>query len=546
MKAQPLFKLFFLLTVSAYVSSCNKEYFELKNLSDELELRPQVLGPVLYGSVSMEDAVAYVDSGGYSHTFEDGLIYLAYSDTVVHVMADTVLDIPDALNTEIFLESEVNTPEFIGSEVGEIVHFLKSKFIVFRLEGNDRVDSMRIKGGELLITVRSTFKHDGYVNISSNEILDSRGEPFFATMEGSDVSGNYEDSARVLTDYYYLETFELGDSNVIQIDFDLALTNSGNPVSPGEYCQIDLHFRDMSFYSVFGYIDSRNTFEESGTLDIPFYSDNPELAAVKFADPRINVFSVNSAGIPFVVELLDVTATGLDGTSKTLEFYEGHPFVVPGPDLSNIGGSLSEEFHVNRETSNFNELLALAPTSLSYSVKGSTQQGTGDESHFTLDTSRLMIESEFMLPLDFRATRIAMEDTLEFEWGEEGIDTSMILEANVSVSTVNELPLKLVLQGYLMDASYEVLDSLFVEEQVILAASEVDGDGKLLNAGEENNTAFFPPEKLGKLGEVRYLLVQARVNTSEEGNRDVKVYSQYTLDFDLSLLAKLRINSREL
>jgi hypothetical protein len=302
----------------------------------------------------------------------------------------------------------------------------------------------------------------------------------------------------------------------------------------------------MSFYSVFGYIDSRNTFEESGTLDIPFYSDNPELAAVKFADPRINVFSVNSAGIPFVVELQDVTATGLDGSSKTLEFYEGHPFVVPGPDLSNIGGSLSEEFHVDRETSNFNELLALAPTSLSYSVKGSTQQGTGDESHFTLDTSRLMIESEFMLPLDFRATRIAMEDTLEFEWGEEGIDTSMILEANVSVSTVNELPLKLDVQVYLMDAYYEVLDSLFFDEQVILAASEVDGDGKLLNAGEESNTAFFPPEKLGKLGEVRYLLVQARVNTSEEGNRDVKVYSQYTLDFDLSLLAKLRINSREL
>lgn len=546
MPAQSLSKLFFLLAALAYLSSCNKEYFELKNLSDEVELRPQVLGPVLYGSVTMEDVVAYVDSGGYSHEFDDGLIYLAYADTVVHVMADTVLDIPDALNTEIFRESEVNTPEFIGSQVGDIVHFVKSKFIVFRLEGNDRVDSMRIKGGELLITVRNTFKHDGYVNISSNEILDSRGEPFFATLEGGDVGGDYEDSARVLTEYYYIETYELGDSNVIQIDFDLALTNSGNPVSPGEYCQIDLLFRDMGFYSVFGYIDSRNTFEESGSLDIPFYSDHPELAAVKFADPRINVFSVNSAGIPFVVELHDVTATGLDGSSKTLEFYEGHPFVVPGPDLANLGGSVSEEFHVNRETSNFNELLALAPSSLSYSVRGSTQQGTGDESHFTLDTSRLMIEAEFMLPLDLRATSVAMEDTLGFEWDEEGIDTSLILEANLSVSTVNELPLKLDLQVYLMDAYYEVMDSLFTDEQVILAASEVDGDGKLLNAGEESNTAFFPPEKLEKLGEVRYLLIQARVNTAEEGNRDVKVYSQYSLDFDLSLLARLRINSREL
>ena len=47
-------------------------------------------------------------------------------------------------------------------------------------------------------------------------------------------------------------------------------------------------------------------------------------------------------------------------------------------------------FYINRETSNFNDLLSNAPTSLDYTVSGSTQQGTGDESHFALDTSRLV------------------------------------------------------------------------------------------------------------------------------------------------------------
>jgi len=302
----------------------------------------------------------------------------------------------------------------------------------------------------------------------------------------------------------------------------------------------------MGFYSVFGYIDSRNTFEERGSLDIPFYADNPDLAAVKFADPRINVFSVNSAGIPFVVELDSMFATGLDGSSEKLEIYEGHPFIVPGPDLSSIGESVSEEFHVNRETSNINELLALAPISLSYKVKGSTQQGTGDESHFSLDTSRLMIESEFLLPLDFRSTVIALEDTLGFELGEEGIDTSRVLEAHVSVTTVNELPVKLDLQVYLMDEFYQVMDSLFEENQIVLAASQVDGEGKLVQAGEETTRVELPPEMLGILEDVHYLQVLARVNTSEEGSKDVKWYSDYTLDFDLSLFASLKINSREL
>jgi len=530
----------------ALISSCQKEYFDLKKLSDEVEVQAQLVAPVIYGSLNMEDLVAYLDSGGYAHEFDDGLIYLAYSDTVIHAMADTMIDIPDDLNTEIYLDPEVNIPEFIGSEIGDIVHFPKSKFIAFRLEGDDRVDSLRVKGGEILVKVNSSFKHDGYVNISSDQIFDSHGETFFVTLGGSDISGTYEDSVRAFTDYYYIETFEKGDSNVIQIDYDLTLTNSGNPVSPGEQCVIDLHFLDMGFYSVFGYIDSRNTFEESGTLDIPFYTDNPDLAAVKFADPRISVFSTNSVGVPFVVELDSVIATGMDGSTDMLEFYEGHPFVVPAPGLSNIGDAVSDEFHVNRETSNFNELLALAPTGLSYKVKGSTQQGTGDESHFVLDTSRLLLASEFMLPLDLRSTVVGLEDTLEFEMGEDGIDTSMVLEAQVFVGTVNELPLKLDLQVYLMDEFYQVLDSLFDDEHVILAASEVDADGKLVQASEETNTAFFPPEKLGKLEEVRYLHVFARVNTSEQGSRDVKIYSAYMLEFNISLFANLRINSREL
>jgi len=528
------------------LSTCQKDDFDLSKLSDEIEIQPELVAPIIYGSIIMEDFVAYVDSGGYAHEFDDGLIYLAYADTVVNVMADTIIEVPDALNTEIYLLADISTPEFIGSDIGDIVHFPKTKFIAFELDGDDRVDSMLVKGGRILIEVNSSFKHDGYVNISSDQILDPQRNPFSVTLEASDISGEFEDSAVVLTDYYYVETFAKGDSNVIQIDFDLTLTNSGNPITPGEECVIDLHFLEMGFYEVFGYIDSRNTFDESGSLEIPFYADNPDLAAVKFADPRINVFTTNSVGVPFVIEMDSVIATGLDGSSETLEFYEGYPFIVPGPGFSSIGDALSEEFNIDRETSNFNELLALAPTSLSYKVEGSTQQGSGNESHFVLDTSRLIVETEFLLPLDFRSTVVVLEDTANFETGENWIDTSMVLEAQVSVSTVNELPIKLDLQVYLMDEAYQVLDSLFGDEHVLLAASEVDEEGRLVQAGEETNTALFPPEKLSKLDEVFYLQVLARVNTSEQGSRDVKIYSDYSLDFNISLFAKLRINSREL
>jgi len=540
------FGLLILIAGALLLTECKKESFDLNRLSDEVEIQPELISPLIYGSLNIGDLVEHVDSNGYAYEFEDGLVYLAYSDTLVNVMADSMVEIPDALYPEIFLPQDVNVPEFIESEPGDIVHFLKSKFIAIQLEGDDRVDSIQVKGGEILFELMSTFKHNGYVNISSEQIIDPAGNPFFLTLVASDVSGVFENSATVLTDHYFIETFEKGDSSVIQIDYDLALTNSGNPVNPGELCQIDMNFLDMGFYGVFGYIDSRNTFTEIGSLDIPFYAENPDLGAVKFADPRINVFTTNSVGVPSVITLNSVISNGMDGSTVTLLFYEGHPFVVSAPNLGQIGGSTSDEFHINRENSNCNELLSNAPTSLSYIVSGSTHQGTGTESHFALDTSRLVVETEFLLPLDFRSATIALEDTVEFEMGDEGIDTSLVRRVNMILSTVNEFPLKLELQGYLLDESYRVLDSFFSDPQVILAASEVDQEGRLVKASEEANAAVFPLEKLGILEQVRYLHIVAQINTSDQGSKDVKLYSDYLLEFKFSIEADLILNSRQL
>ena len=108
------------------------------------------------------------------------------------------------------------------------------------------------------------------------------------------------------------------------------------------------------------------------------------------------------------------------------------------------------------------------------------------------------------------------------------------------------MPIKLDLQVYLLDESYQLLDSVFSDLQVILAASEVDQEGRLVQASEEANTAVFPVEKLSILEEVRYLQIEAQMNTSELGSKDVKLYSDYSLEFKFSIFADLILNSREL
>ena len=59
---------------------------------------------------------------------------------------------------------------------------------------------------------------------------------------------------------------------------------------------------------------------------------------------------------------------------------------------------------------------------------------------------------------------------------------------------------------------------------------------------------FSQEEKRHKalLEEVRFLLVRASLVTSELGGQFVKFYSDYTLEYEISMDANVRINTREL
>jgi hypothetical protein len=546
MKRHLFYGIIFLLAGGIILTTCNKEYFEFDRLSDEIELQPDLVAPLIHGSMSVQDLVEMFDSSGYAHEFDDGLIYLAYSDTLIEIMADTVVEVPDHLVTEAYIDLDIDIPVWIGSAVGDTIPFYKSELFSFTLEGNDRMDSVLVKGGEIILDVVSSFEHTGLLTISSSQILDVNRDTFFTVFNISDLTGNFSEQQTVFSDGYCLKSTEVNDTSYIQLNYKLELINSGNPINPDDAVDIMASFENLDFYSVFGYIDSRSLISESGSVEIPIYANNPDLASLTFADPRINIFTYNSVGIPFEVTLDSVIGSADNGTTDSLEFYSGHPFVIPAPNMGNIGATVDGEFNINKETSNINELLEIAPSTLSYKVTGRTEPGTEEETHFILDTSRFMLAMEFLLPLDFKSSGFALEDTLEFEVGEEGVDTSMIKLAQVSITTVNELPIEFELQLYLLDASHSVIDSVFDGNTVLLGASLVDSQGLLMEPTEETNIVTFPAEKLGKLKDVFYMEVQARMITSELGQQYVKLYSHYSLNFEISLSANLRINTREL
>ncbi|MCK4746605.1 MAG: hypothetical protein KAT15_06210, partial [Bacteroidales bacterium] len=168
----------FLLTGGLLLTTCHKEYFELNRLSDEIELEPELVAPLMYGSMSLEDIVELVDSLDYTEVDEEGLIYIVYSDTAFTVRADTMVDIPDKLVTTYYIDSDVNIPVWLGTPIDDTASFFKNERFTFELDGNDRVDSILIKEGEIVIDVMSSFEHKGLLTISSSQILNMNRDTF--------------------------------------------------------------------------------------------------------------------------------------------------------------------------------------------------------------------------------------------------------------------------------------------------------------------------------------------------------------------------------
>ncbi len=539
-------KLFSLLLMAALIATgCQREYFELDRLSDEVELQPGLVAPLLYGSAGVEQLLETIDSTGILDTDEQGLIYLAYSSDAFSVSADTILEVPDELYLQEFVEADINTPAWLSAEVGDTVPFLKRESFSFKLDGKDRLDSVMIKEGVIEINVTSTFKHEGILTVSSSQILDAERDTFSTRFSISEADGSFTEIRNLQSDRFLVKPTLLNDTNYFELNYFLELINSGSPVFPGDFCLITVTWTNQKFYHAYGFFDRRELISESGFLEFSFFEDNPELASIIFNDPKLTLDITSSIGMPLEVEMEDLIATSSrDGSQVELLFDEGNLFLVEAPALA--GESRVTQIQVDKQTSNFDELLASAPSRVDYTIRSSTSDTTPPVQHFVLDTSKLNVSLEVLLPLDFKSGGFSISDTLDFELVDEESENNPVERLQLTLTTLNELPVELGVQLYLMDGMYEVIDSVFDAETLILSGSQVDAEGRTAQPGEATAVVVIDSDLIDKLDQVAYLLMEAKMITSGGGDQFVKLYSDYSLDYEISISANLRINTREL
>ena len=550
---KPFFHLFRylipVLTVFIFFISCLDDRYNFDKISDEIHITPGITAPMAFGSLTLRDVLNEVDDDNYVKEYDDKLLYISYSERMLSYLASEVINIPDQEFLAIYIDSDINIPDWLSSSLGESVNFQKEETGEFVFENNEKVDSLFLNSTILHIEVVSQFRHMGSLKITAPTIT-TDGTPFSTVIPISDASGNFSYSGDIPVNNVRitLDNTTNPDTSLLPLLFDLTLINSGAGIASDEKCHITMSFKDVDFSSIYGYLGNYEVLEDNGSVNIEIFDSELEEGKINFYDPLFNLKINNSYGIPVEVELSDVyTYSDINEVSFPVTFSGVNPFDINAPVKP--GSAAYTEINIDRTNCNIASALETEPNQFFYKTKAITNpEGPGGISNFVTDSSRVDVDLEVILPFWVKAEDFTLEDTVDFDFDKELGDISEFINyLRVTLEAENGLPLEADLQVYFTDLNYNILDSMFTDNLVLLEPANTGPDGIVAEKTSLVRKVEFTDQKLENLEPVKYAIVSAKINTEKaDENKYVKILSDYSIDFKIKIKANLDINSRDL
>jgi len=527
------------------VSCMNDEW-----MADKYDLtvrwEPGFEGPLVYGNLSIEDMLTKFDSSGYLTTDSSNFLYFIF-DTSETVYADDYIDIPDQDFIQVFFQSEVDIPGSALGNIGDSTTFIEIKNYEFERMGDERLDSIALKGGEIVIYVTSTIKHTGILTIYS-DYIELNGERYEETIEISDPSGNFSTTVRVplAGSSLYLDNSN-PDTTFLEMVYEFTLINSGADILSTEIVHITKVLQDLEFEAVYGYAGVYDSLIID--KEVIEFSSMPEdfIGRIQLADPQIHLRVGNSFGVPFGIELLDLEARFKDASMTPINLDpDVNPIIIDAPTIDQVGQTILSHTAIDSNNSNINEIASTDLTGLQFSVNA-LGNPTGFMNNFILDTSHLDVNVEVVIPMHLRAEGLEMGETFDFEiGGDEGFSRESIKSFMFQLETENGLPLEVSTQVYFMDSDENYLDSLFNEQNWnILPSGVIDDDGKVILTTYNKVEVPLTETQIDNVFISEKIMIKILVETTEQGTRDIKFYSTNTLGFKLGARAEVSVTSDE-
>jgi hypothetical protein len=489
---------------------------------------PELLGTLIYTNI-LPGATAEksIDLSGKSLSNDMG-----YTIPLANIKESTV-PVPISLADEIQVQASIQNLKCIGGKAKLPQQTIPDELLSLDLSGPESSAMLRnIEFGTAGLPIKTTSTVNTAIKVTlelpdaskngnalnplvidagvgtSNNVLDLSGANIFL---GNDLSKDHN-MLRVST-----KTLIQASSGMVNFD-------------SSDYIEIEFDASTAKFEYLDGYL-GRDTFDISiDDLDV---SELAKLGkGIRMEDPRMRIMVENSYGIPVLVEL-DITSKDEQGNILSMNVPE-MPF--PYPSIAERGTTKDETFEISKNNSNIVNCLGM-PAVL-FDIKGRAIMNPNGFQGFTNHiTSKSEIDLGFAadIPMTFTAQNFQRIDTLEQGKSLQGLSDFDLLE--LKIKSINGFPLGGSIDLVFADSSYSVIDS--VMDISLLQSAIVNGQGKITASSNNLSTFTLTGSLLKKLDDrkVTYLFLKTKLNTYDQGNVPVSIFSDCALDISLAFRA---------
>ncbi len=539
MPSRAITYLWFALLIAS-LAGCGISDLEFGNIKTP-DYTPTLAIPLAEAHYTMRELVKDLDNGEISIE-EDSSFFL----TIVYVDSSTNEDNDSFLFFSSSSQSSSVFPSLFARESDQMreLEFENTYTFSFDLLSDERIDSIFFNAGDIQLELNSRFRSDLLLSFTFPTLVDQvTGEPLtfddtlsFSTsvpvssqqtksMGGKKLALQYADSSN---------NFDVSIKGKI-------IVNPGQSVNFSDFFRFSFRFESPTYSHVHGYFGTKEVALQDRSIELDFFKrfgDNGLL----FKDPKIRLLLTNSFGFPSALLLDSMSASNGDGTEVMLagQVVETSHFINhPSPD--SVGTKKSTEVVINTENSNVKELFEITPVSFNLPLTTVSNPLDFDkaETNFMTDSSRYTTTTIIELPFEVKMEELLT--TLDFSVSEINLDN--FESATLRIFSTNEMPF----DGRMLIQFADTRDSVFYTsvEEIIFKGSELDEFGRTTEPTEVLSEIILGPEGTAALKQADQLKVVVTLNTFNASQDEyVKVYADYQLDVNISILGSLNISTQ--
>lgn len=519
----------------------------------EIQWNPDLAIPLVNSSLTTADLITKGDREGKIEIGTDKFCTLVYKGKLSSKGADELLSLPDQnIGQKNVIMPALAVAAFTVAPVGGTASFSGNQTLDFS-SGTAKLDSVVFKGGTLSLVVKSTIQHDATVLVTIPGAT-KNGVPLALTanLNASNTPTPYENTLNVNLDGYSIDMTNGGaQTNKIGVTMAITLTKISNTNLPStnDNVSITTQMQNLQWRRAYG--DIGTTVISSGNSDSVLFAafrNSLFTGHIVHADPKVKMDITNSFGIPVQVNFVSLKGNiplsdpgggdyPITGTGVTT------PLAVNAPTLAQIGQSILSSRTLDKTNSNVRDVINLNPQYFISDLQFlANPNGTPAEHNFLLDTSKLEANIRCELPLFGKAQDFEITKEFGFDMGET--DTSLVRSVTLRSIITNGFPLDVQVQIYFVDAGGNLVDSTatIASNTLPVRAGIIDATGKVIKS-----TTYIADNTMNKtrwqniIKKATLIRIVADLE-SKPTSDDIKIFSDYKMDVQLSVRAQLEAN----